>query len=253
MNKIRITVWNEYWDEQRFANVHEIYPDGMHEAIAGFLRQDQRFEVKTATPEDRDYGLSEELLNQTDVLIWWGHVIHHLVPEDAVDRVCRHVLNGMGMIFLHSALYSKPFERLIGGVMNCAYREVGERERIWNVNPAHEISRGLGACFELEHSEVYREPTGFPLPEELVFISWYEGGEAGISGGCYYRGRGRVFAFTPGHEDYPVFYDANIRRVIINAAAWAYNPYRAVYESGEVEPYEPLDESRLIRVFKDRS
>lgn len=253
MKQIRVTVWNENWDEVRFENVREIYPDGIHNAIAGFLGKEEGISVRTCTPDDPDFGLSQEVLDQTDVLVWWGHVIHHLVPDDAVERVCKRVLNGMGMVFLHSALYSKPFEKLVGGVMNCAYREVGEKERVWVVNPAHEIARGLDACYEIEHSEVYREPTGFPLPDELVMISWYAGGEAGISGGCYYRGRGRIFAYTPGHEDYPVFYNPWVQKTICNGVRWAFNPHIPRYASGEVEPLEPLDESKLIRIHKDRS
>lgn len=252
MKKIRVTVWNENWDEVRFANVRALYPKGIHGALQSFLEQQEDFIVRTATPQDADFGLSQDILNATDVLIWWGHVIHHLVPDDAVDRVCKRVLNGMGFIPLHSSLYSRPFERLVGGVMNSAYREIGEKERVWIVNPAHEISFGLNACFEIQHSEAYREPTGFPLPDELITISWYAGGEAGISGGCYYRGRGRIFAFTPGHEDYPIFYNPWVQRVIINATRWAYNPSMPQYDAGEVPPYEILNESDLIRIHKER-
>lgn len=252
MDKIRVTIWNENWDEVRFENVHKIYPEGIHMAISGFLQKDARLKVQATTPAGDDFGLSQELLDDTDVLIWWGHVIHHLVPQDAVERVCERVLGGMGMISLHSSVYSKPFERLIGKVMNCAYREVGEKERVWVVNPAHSIAWGLKECFEIEHSEVYREPTGLPLPDELVFISWYAGGEAAISGGCYYRGRGRIFVFTPGHEDYPIFYDPSVQQVILNGVLWAYNSYFTTYSSGEVEPYERLDETKLIHVYKIR-
>lgn len=137
--------------------------------------------------------------------------------------------------------------------MNCAYREIGEKERVWIVNPAHRISQGLNECYEIDHSEVYREPTGLPIPDELIFISWYAGGEASISGGCYYRGRGRVFAYTPGHEDYPIFYNPYVQRTIINGVRWAFNPYIANYESGKVAPYELLDQNKLIHINKDRN
>lgn len=252
-SKIRVTIWNEYWDETRYDNVRQIYPHGIHQALADALQPDPDFIVRIATPYDPDFGLSEALLADTDVLIWWGHVIHHLVPDDAVERVCRHVMDGMGFVPLHSATYSKPFQQLVGRIMNSAYREVGEKERLWVVNPAHEIVRGLPAFFEIPHSEVYREPTGLPMPDELVFLSWYAGGEAAISGSCYYRGRGRIFVFTPGHEDYPIFYDPNVRQVITNGVKWANNPYRLACESGQVSALEPLDESRLLRVQKHRN
>lgn len=251
--KIRVTVWNENWDETRFENVRTIYPNGIHHALKGFLSEDPMLAVETATPKDPDFGLSERLLAQTDVLVWWGHVIHHLVPDEAVDRVCRRVMNGMGLIFLHSAAYSKPFQRLVGSMMNSAYREIGEKERVWAINPAHEIATGIPAYFELPHSEVYREPTGLPMPDELVFLSWYAGGEASISGSCYFRGRGRIFMFTPGHEDFPIFYDANVQHIIANGIKWAFNPYRMPCQSGEVPALESLDEAKLIRIHKQRN
>lgn len=252
MRRIRVTVWNEHWDEQRFENVRALYPEGIHGTIARFLAKEPDLSVRTATFDDPDCGLSEEVLADTDVLLWWGHVIHHLVPDDAVERVCRRVLQGMGFIALHSALYAKPFERLVGRVANCAYRECGEKERVWVVNPAHEITSGLPACMELPHSEAYREPMGFPLPEELLFLSWYAGGEAAVSGGCYYRGSGRVFFFTPGHEDYPIYDDPQIQRVLARATRWACNPDVTRYQTGEVAPLEALDEALLWRVHKDR-
>ena len=252
MGKIRVTIWNEYWDELRFENVSALYPRGIHGAIAGFLGREADLLVRTVTPADDGFGLSDEILGQTDVLMWWGHVIHHMVPDEAARKVCRRVLEGMGLIALHSALYSKPFELLVGPVMNSAYREWGEKERLWVVNPAHEIARGLGPCLEIAHSEVYREPTGLPLPDELVFISWYAGGEAGISGGCYARGRGRVFSFTPGHEDYPIYHHPGVQRVLINAVRWAHNPCPMICSPGEVAPLEDLDPNQLLRVHKDR-
>jgi trehalose utilization protein len=59
---------------------------------------------------------------------------------------------------------------------------------------------------------------------ETVFISWYEGGEVFRSGATFQRGGGRIFYFSPGHESYPIYFDANIHLVLRNAARWAYNP-----------------------------
>ena len=250
--RILVTIWNENWDEQRYENVRRIYPEGIHGAIAAFLRGDSRLSVKTVVPHGGGCGLTEAILEETDVLVWWGHVTHHLIPEVVAARVQERVLSGMGFVALHSAVYSKPFQRLVGAIMNSAYRESGEKERVWMVNPAHEIARGLPCCFELSHSEVYREPTGLPMPDELVSLSWYAGGEAAISGSCYYRGQGRIFAFTPGHEDYPIYHDPNVQAVIRNGVSWACNPCRMALESGEVEAFEPLDPSTLMIVKKHR-
>ncbi len=245
MDKIRVTVWNEFRGEVHRENVKRVYPEGIHTVLAEFLTQDEKFIVRTATFADEDYGLSQKLLDETDVLLFWAHEIHHLLPDEVAARVQKRVLEGMGFIALHSATYSKPFERLTGAIMMSAYREVGEKERVWVVNPAHEIARGVPQFFEVPHTEVYREPTGLPMPDELVFVSWYAGGEIGLSGGCYYRGRGRVFYFTPGHEEYPIYYDKMIQKVIINAVRWAYNPWRVDYENGPVPPYETLDPETL--------
>lgn len=253
IRKIRVAVWNEFWDERLFDHVKKIYPEGIHNAIADSLKEDKSLEVTAVSFEDPDYGLSDHILDQTDVLIWWSHVIPHKVPDDRIEKIYNRVYReGMGFIALHSGMYSKIFGRLVGECMNSAFREDGEKERVWIVNPAHEICNGLGAFFEIEHTEVYREPTGFPLPDELLFISWYAGGEAGISGGCYYRGLGRIFYFTPGHEDYPVYYNENVRRIINNGVHWAYNPGCVQYERGEVAALEALDDSELLHYLKNR-
>ena len=241
MQKIRVTVWNEFIDEKRRPVVRDTYPEGIHEAIASFLREDGRFEVRTSTLDEPDAGLSDPLLDGTDVLLWWGHVAHHAVPDGRVDRVLARINEGMGFIALHSGFYSKPMVRMVGPRMTGAYREDGEKERVWVVNPAHPICEGLTDRIEIPHSEMYAEPNGVAAPDELLFISWYPGGEVFRSGGVWYRGRGRVFGFTPGHEEYPIYRQPEIQRVIRNAAAWAYNPPSGyVYRKGAVEPLEPI-------------
>jgi trehalose utilization protein len=39
-NAIKVTVWNEYMDEQKQTDVASVYPDGLHNAIAAFLNRD---------------------------------------------------------------------------------------------------------------------------------------------------------------------------------------------------------------------
>ena len=127
----------------------------------------------------------------------------------------------MGLIVLHSAHFSKIFKRLMGTTCNLKWREIGEKERVWVVNPAHPIADGLSDYFEIPHAEMYGEPFGIPEPDSLVFTSWFEGGEVFRSGCCWYRGRGKVFYFRPGHETYPIYYQPEIRQVIANAVKWA--------------------------------
>jgi trehalose utilization protein len=221
---IRALVWGENVHEQKNKVVREIYPDGMHETIARGLRESGGIDARTATLQEPEHGLTKEALENTDVLLWWGHAAHGDVDDAIVDRVVQRVWQGMGFIALHSSHFAKPFKRLMGTSCALSWREAGERERLWTVNPAHPIARGLPAHFELENEEMYGEAFAVPEPLETVFISWFQGGEVFRSGMTYQRGNGRVFYFRPGHETYPTYYDANIRKVIANATQWAFNP-----------------------------
>ena len=217
---IRVTVWNEYVHEKRDSEVAKLYPDGLHNAIRGFL-EGEEFSVRTATLDDPECGLTEEVLKDTDVLIWWGHVAHAKVPDEIAFRVRDEVQKGMGFIGLHSAHLSKPFRFLMGTSGTLSWREDGDRERIWNVNPSHPITQGIGRYFELPHVETYSEPFGIPEPDEVIFIGWYEGGEVMRSGCTFHRNYGKIFYFQPGHETFPIFYDENVQTVIRNAVRWA--------------------------------
>lgn len=222
MNTLRVLVWGENVHEHVNPKVHAVYPNGMHNTIAEGLRGLlPGAKVETATLQEPDHGLSVERLAQTDVLTWWGHRAHADVNDAIVDRVQKRVLEGMGLIVLHSGHYSKIFKRMLGTTCSLTWREADEKERLWVCNPGHPIARGLGAYFELPQEEMYGEPFAIPAPDEQVFISWFEGGEVFRSGCCWNRGNGKIFYFRPGHETYPTYYDANVRRVIANAVQWA--------------------------------
>lgn len=222
MRPSSVIVWGENVHEHRNPKVGAIYTQGMHEAIAEGLRASGRdLEVSTATLQQPEHGLTVERLAATDVLVWWGHMAHGEVADAVVDRVQARVLEGMGLIVLHSGHYSKIFKRLMGTSCSLTWREADERERLWVCNPGHPIAQGIDRCFELPAEEMYGEPFGIPAPDEQVFISWFEGGEVFRSGCCWHRGNGRVFYFRPGHETYPTYFDANVRRVIANAVRWA--------------------------------
>ncbi|MEW6161259.1 MAG: ThuA domain-containing protein, partial [Verrucomicrobiota bacterium] len=221
MQTIRVTVWNEFVHEKTVPHVARIYPQGIHETIAGALRKHPEFSVRTATLEEPDHGLAPDLLEQTDVLTWWGHAAHEEVRDEVIARIHQRVLDGMGLIVLHSGHWSKLFKRIMGTSCALCWREAGERERIWVVNPGHPIAEGIGDFIELEQSEMYGEPFGIPHPEEQVFVSWFEGGEVFRGGNCWTRGSGRIFYFSPGHESYPIYHHPQIQRVICNAVRWA--------------------------------
>ncbi|MFW6358939.1 MAG: ThuA domain-containing protein [Chroococcales cyanobacterium] len=220
MNSPRITVWNEFQVEKQKPEVAEIYPNGIHEAIANHLKK-KGLTVQTATLEQPEHGLTEEILSSTDVLIWWSHIAHDQVQDEIVNRIQQKVWQGMGLIVLHSSHYSTIFKRLMGTSCDLKWRNVGEKEKIWVVNPSHAIASGLGESFEIPAEEMYGEPFEIPEPDELVFISWFEGGEVFRSGCCFQRGNGKIFYFRPGDEAYPTYYQPEVLRVITNAVYWA--------------------------------
>jgi len=217
---VSVTVWNEFLEEQTNDEVASVYPDGIHEVLASGLRE-RGHDVRTATLDEPDHGLTPEVLDDTDVLVWWEHRAHEDVDDEIVDRVCQQVYDGMGFVPLHSAHFSKPFKRLMGTPCSLTYRESRERERVWTVDPSHPITAGLDTSFVIPETEMYGEPFAVPEPDQLVFVSWFEGGEVFRSGCCYQRGTGRIFYFRPGHETYPVYHEPVVLDVIDNAVRWA--------------------------------
>lgn len=220
---LRVTVWGENVHEGRDAAVKEIYPDGMHATVADAIREHHgdRALVRTATLQEPEHGLTEEVLAETDVLTWWGHAAHDQVDDQIVERVYKHVLSGMGLIALHSAHFSKIFVRLMGTTCSLNWRSEHDRELVWTVAPGHPIAAGVPHPLSIDEDEMYGELFDIPQPDELVFISSFSGGEVFRSGCCWTRGRGRVFYFRPGDQEYPTYHHADVRRVIGNAVGWA--------------------------------
>lgn len=237
---IRVVIWNEFRHEKENPKVAAIYPDGIHEAIAGFLRMQDGLDVSTAVLDDPAHGLPADRLEQTDVLVWWGHMAHGEVADEVVAEIKRRVLEGMGLIVLHSAHYSKIFKALMGTTCSLKWRESTDKERLWNVAPHHPITRGFGDFFEIPTEEMYGEPFGIPEPDELIFISWFTGGEVFRSGATWRRGSGRIFYFRPGHETYPTYHQPEVLRVLGNAVHWAHSGVRVPDTCPNSPPLEPL-------------
>ena len=227
--QIRVTVWNENVHEHKSQRVGELYPDGIHGAVADAVRDHHgdAVVVRTATLQEPEHGLTDDVLENTDVLTWWGHIAHDEVADDVVDRVCARVHQGMGLVVLHSAHLSKPFVRLMGTTCTLRWREADDREQLWTVDPTHPIAAGVPPAVVVPRQEMYGEYFDIPAPDELVFISSFTGGEVFRSGCCFRRAMGRIFYFSPGHETYPVYHQAEIRRIIANGVAWAHNPLPA--------------------------
>lgn len=230
---IRALVWNEHVHERVNQDVAALYPDGLHGAIAKALMAEGDITANVAVLEQPEHGLTKTVLDETDVLLWWGHAAHDDVADEIVERVAERVWAGMGLIVLHSGHFSKIFRRLMGTPCALKWREAGERERVWVVNPRHPIAAGLGQGFVLENEEMYGEPFSVPEPLETVFISWFQGGEVFRSGLTYRRGAGNIFYFRPGHETYPTYHDKSVAQVLRNAVRWAHNPQPRIANPGD--------------------
>jgi len=218
---IRVTVWGEYRHEKINPQVAMIYPTGMHQAIAGFLRTRPDFIVRTATLDDPEHGLSQDTIDQTDALVWWGHMAHGQVSDAVVERVHKRVLAGMGLVVLHSGHFSKIFKRLMGTSCDLKWREAeNEREVLWVTRPGHPVVEGINDHFILPHEEMYGEFFDVPEPESTFLISSFTGGEVFRSGCAWTRGSGRIVYFRPGHETFPTYHDPNVLRIIENACRW---------------------------------
>lgn len=235
---MNVTIWNENIHEKTEPAVTENYPGGIHEFIAAFLKE-EGFNVRTATLDMPECGLTDSVLDETDVLIWWGHAGHHLVPDEIVDRVHKRVLEGMGLVVLHSGHHSKIFKKLMGTTCNLKWRD-NARERVWTVQPNHPIAAGIPESFSLPCEEMYGEPFGIPEPQEVVFMGWFNGGEVFRSGCTWVRGHGRIFYFQPGHETNASLKNEHVQRIIRNGVKWC----RPVNRKIEIVclPAEPLEQ-----------
>ncbi|MFS0725548.1 ThuA domain-containing protein [Paenibacillus sp. 1P07SE] len=235
---VRVTIWNEYRHEMKNPVVREVYPEGIHKAIGASLPEHHT--VVYATLDEEEHGLTEQRLQETDVLLWWGHTAHGEVQEEIVQRVYERVLQGMGLIVLHSGHFSKIFKKLMGTSCDLKWRDQGEKERLWVVKPGHPIVRGIGEYIELPKEEMYGEHFDIPQPDELIFTSWFEGGEIFRSGCCWTRGKGKIFYFRPGHETFPTYHNLDVQRVIANSIDWAAPVGAAAPQYGNAKPLEEL-------------
>lgn len=220
---LRVVVWGENRHEQLQPKVAEIYPEGMHNTIRQGIEENlgQQAKVTTVTLDDPEHGLTEDVLANTDVLVWWGHAAHAEVSDHVVERVYTHVLAGMGLVVLHSGHWSKIFGKLMGTSCTLRWRSEQDREIVWTVDPTHPIAKGIPHPFIIPEQEMYGEFFDIPAPDELIFLSTFSGGEVFRSGCTFKRGFGKIFFFSPGDQDYPVYHHKDVRRVIANGVEWA--------------------------------
>jgi trehalose utilization protein len=237
---IKVTIWNEFVAERNPESLaSKVYPEGLHAAIRDGIAADD-LEIRLASLDQKDQGLPDELLNDTDVLIWWGHLAHGDVSDELVAKVRARVWDGMGLIVLHSGHYSKIFKALNGTSCRLRWRECEEKCRVWCVQPTHPIAEGVPETFALEHEEMYGEPFMIAPDGDVIFSSWFRGGETFRSGVTFRRENGRIFYFQPGHETYRNYYDENVLRIIGNAVRWC--------GTGINRPYPPMHRKEMLEV-----
>ncbi len=239
---LNVTIFNEFYHEQKNEKAIAVYPEGIHNVLKGFIENDE-ISVKCFTLFDNEANetqveeLSDEVLSHTDVLIWWGHVAHNKVPDDLVERCYKHIIEGMGAIFLHSAHHSKLFKKLMGTTCNLKWR-YPSKERLWNINPAHPIMQNVPEFFDIELEEMYGERFDIPTPKELLMISAFDGHEVFRSACTFQRGYGNIFYFQPGHETNPTFRIPEVQAIIKNAVYWAKPLYRNSFGAPKYEKVE---------------
>ncbi len=213
---LRVTVWNEYKHEREYEAIGKIYPQGIHGCIAKFLGKEEDFVIRTATFDMPEHGLTETVLQETDVLIIWSHALQEEFADEVAERVRKHVLGGMGLIALHSAHFSKIMKKLLGTSMTLKWRH-GDHEKLWCVSPTHPIALDVPAMIDIPEEEMYGEYFDIPKPDDVIFMGWFAGGEVFRSGCTFTRGYGKIFYFQPGHEEQPIYEMPEIQRIIVNA------------------------------------
>ena len=227
---IKVTVFNEGYHDRSEEKVKKVYPDGIHGQLKKFLECDD-VSVRILTQYDENLemipncGITKEILDDTDVIIWWGHMRHKEVPDEIAEMVADYVRRGMGAIFLHSAHHSKPFKKLMGTTCNLKWRD-GAKERLWNINPAHPVMQGIGEFFDIPEEEMYGERFDIPTPDELLMIGTYNSHEVFRSVCAWQRSFGKIFYFQPGHETNPTYYIPEVQTIIKNAVRWVKPLYR---------------------------
>ena len=219
--KLNVVVWNEFRHEKVKEKAIANYPDGLHATIKKFLDVNEDMSVTLAALDDECQGLPDELLNNTDVLVWWGHIAHEEVSDELVAKIQKRVYEGkMGFVALHSAHHSKPFKQIVGTNGNLSWGR-NQKEIMWNLMPQHPIAAGIPDHFLIEEEELYCEPFYIPQPDALVFGAWYEDGFIFRAGACFLRGAGKIFYFQPGHESCKALHNPYVQKVITNAVRWA--------------------------------
>ena len=221
---IRVTVWYEYVQEagefnEEFlpkdmsveekarlkkrvadvaAKIKEVYPKGVMGTVAEHLESCEDMQVTSVRMNMPEYGLPDNLLNHTDVLIWWAHVAHDRIPDCLVEKIKDRVLKGMGFIPLHSAHPSKPMKALLGTSGSLKWREGDFLPSMEYKSNTSDCTGNIPKVLNLRKKKCMGNFFDIPKPDDVVFLSWYRGGEVFRSGCTWQRGYGKIFYFSAG-------------------------------------------------------
>ncbi len=214
-----------------------VYPNDIRGAVADALASlpGGGYVVKTATLSDPDQGVSQATLDDTAVLFWWGHQRHGRVTDETVARIVRRVREGgMGFVALHSSHYAKPFKAVLPADGSWKeYTNDGKPHRIVVANKNHPLARGV-RDFTIPKEERYEEPFQVPTPEAVVLDGVHEAnGNHARQLLTWAAGRGRVVYFRPGHEEFPVYFMPEVKRVLRNIALFAAGDEAGIWEDND--------------------
>ena len=130
--QIRVLVWDEQQPAQKQAYGERF----LGQTIADHLSKNAALSVRSAAmpvkgQTENDPALAAQSLEQTDVLIWWGHQRQREVTWEAADRIVERIKAGkLALITLHSAHWSSPFIRAMNArSVEDALKTLPEAER----------------------------------------------------------------------------------------------------------------------------
>ena len=154
--RIQVVVWDEQQEKQKRA-----YPNYLGNHIASHLQKNESLDVLSVNLNDPGQGLSDEVLENCEVMVWWGHVRHTEISLETSKKLIRRVKEGkLNLIFLHSAHWANPFIEAMNEVV---------RHRVENKYAA------LGNKVEIEYAYI-PDSNRFTVPPlgSIVKPSIYE-------------------------------------------------------------------------------
>lgn len=212
-----------------------VYPNDINGAIADALNKlPGGYVVKTASINDLEQGVGQAALDEAAVLFWWGHKKHNEIPDATVARIVARIKDGMGFVALHSSHFAKPLKAALNasGAWK-EYRNDGKPHRITVADPRHPLARGVQA-FTISKEERYEEPFVVPAPDAVVLSGVHEANNnAARQLMTWTVGKGRFVYLRPGHEEFPVYFMPEMKRILRNCALFAAGDEAGIWEDND--------------------